>query len=284
MSRESNDIFTSQPEKSEMENNIQPTPHQQPTPFEWSIPIDNAPLPSSGLLYSKENFFHMKDVVPIKSMTAKEEDILLSKSFVKKGVVVEELIKSCVQGVNVDPYSLVVGDRIALAVSIRITGYGKDYDVGVECPNCGHQFNQTFDLSELKINRLSEKPIQEGVNEFTCKLPVSGVTVTYKLLNAYDEIKRDQEMELIKSKTGNTTDGLVTATLRRCVLSVNGHRDLTSIVRFVEQMPARDSKFLRKKMAEVAPGLDFSQDSKCENCEHVSTVRLPISSNLFYPE
>ena len=50
---------------------------------------------------------------------------------------------------KIKPDDLISGDRNALLVSLRITGYGADYDVEVDCPECGTKSKQTFDLSHM---------------------------------------------------------------------------------------------------------------------------------------
>ena len=51
--------------------------------FGWEIPVDQAPLPSRGLLYDKESSLHQKEVIEIRAMTAKEEEILI----IRDGIV-----------------------------------------------------------------------------------------------------------------------------------------------------------------------------------------------------
>lgn len=47
------------------------------------------PLPSRGLVYS-EGPLHMAETIDIKAMTAREEDILMNRSLVRKGTVMEK--------------------------------------------------------------------------------------------------------------------------------------------------------------------------------------------------
>ena len=88
--------------------------------FGWEIPVDVAPLPSQGLVYPPGSPLHGKESVSIKAMTAKEEDILMSRAFSKQGTTISELIKSCVLEKNIDPNEMLSGDRQALLVAIKI--------------------------------------------------------------------------------------------------------------------------------------------------------------------
>ena len=98
--------------------------------FGWSIPVEQVPLPSQGLIYPKDSVLHGKETLQIKAMTAQEEDILMSRALWKEGSVTTHLIKSCLIDKGVDTADLLSGDRNALLVSIRITGYGSDYKIG----------------------------------------------------------------------------------------------------------------------------------------------------------
>jgi hypothetical protein len=54
------------------------------------IPTEYVDLPSKGRLYPVGHPLHGKTSIEIKQMTAKEEDILTSESYIKKGVVLEK--------------------------------------------------------------------------------------------------------------------------------------------------------------------------------------------------
>ena len=91
--------------------------------------------------------WHACETVDIKAMTAREEDILTSRAFIKKGTVITELIRSCLVDKRIDPNSLLSGDRNALMVAIRVTGYGVEYSTEVTCPVCDtYSFNVKDDV------------------------------------------------------------------------------------------------------------------------------------------
>lgn len=279
MSRESNNIFSENSVSQKEEKNIEIS---QPSDIDWSVPVEAVPLPSKGLIYPEGNFFHNKEFVEIKSMTAKEEDILMSQAYIKKGVVIDELVRSCINKVGVDPSDLIAGDKMALAITIRITGYGPDYIFEHKCTNCGETSEINYNLSELGIKRIGANPVSPGKNAFEYTLPVSRRNVVFKLLTSKDE-------EEITRQRENTTrlsdkDDLVTGSLLNGIISVDGVTDKVKIHKFINNMPARDSKMLRKYIREISPGLDMDISVKCPACQTSSTVRLPINSELFYPE
>ena len=115
--------------------------------FGFEIPQESVPLPSRGVIYPQDGPLHGQETIDIKPMTAREEDILTSRAYIKSGTVLTKLLQSCIVNKSIKPDNLISGDRNALLVSLRITGYGADYDVEVDCPECGTKSKQTFDVS-----------------------------------------------------------------------------------------------------------------------------------------
>ena len=64
--------------------------------FSFVVPTEFVDLPSEGRFYPENHPLHNQDTIEIKQMTAKEEDILTSRSLLKKGVALDRLIKSII--------------------------------------------------------------------------------------------------------------------------------------------------------------------------------------------
>jgi len=284
--RESNKIFTQgtvEPQSSEVAaNHIRNVSRDD---FDWEIPVELVPVPSEGLVYSKESGLSGVKGLEIKSMTAREEDILTSRAFIKKGTVVDELIKSCLIDKNINVNSLLKGDRDALMVSIRITGYGTAYQASVNCPNCGMRHKEKeFDLSELEIKRLELNPIAEGVNEFEFQLPVSKKTVVFKFLTIKDDQNMTIEKERKKALFGDEyIEGNITDSLVAHIVSIDGIRDRSKIAMFVNKMPALDSSKLRRYITKHKPGISMEVPLHCHGCNTRNMIDLPIGISFFWP-
>lgn len=251
--------------------------------FGWEVPVDVAPLPSQGVVYPTTSNLHGKDVVSIKAMTAKEEDILMSKAFNKQGTTIVELIRSCLIDKSIDPMDLLLGDRHALLVAIRITGYGTSYIVDATCPACSKTDEYEFDLSTLPIRNLDIEPVKPGINEFAYTLPVSKKSVTFKFMTGRDDLELTQTAERRKKLLGEQTDNPVTSRLAVQILSINGITDRNKISAFVNNMPARDSQLLRTYIDKHEPTLEMSTTMTCNACNASSEVGLPIGINFFWP-
>ena len=88
--------------------------------FNFEIPAEAVPLPSRGIIYPQDSPLHGKEVLEIKPMTAREEDILTSRAYIKKGTVLTQLMKSCLVDKSINPDDMIAGDRNALMIAIRI--------------------------------------------------------------------------------------------------------------------------------------------------------------------
>ena len=282
--RESNEVFTMQQAKRAGFE----TRSVLKDDFGIEIPVELAPLPSGGKIYSPDSPLHMQEAIEIKAMTARQEDILTSRALIKNGTVITELLKSCLVNPAIDVDSMIAGDRNALMVAIRITGYGSSYDIkSIECPVCNKKSEQSFDLSSLQVKQLNIDPILQGENVFQFQLPVSGHTVKFKYLTGKDERELTHMAER-KKKLNLSKDDSVTSALAFSIVSVTTKTaeitDKTKIGMFVQSMPARDSLALRHFMEKNEPGIDMKAEMSCPHCSEESEVRLPLEASFFWPD
>ena len=168
-------------------NEGMPTSNVMKDEFGWEVPVESVPLPSRGVIYSPDSLIYNTETLQIKAMTAREEDILSSQAYIKENSVVENLIVSCLMEKSIDVNDLIIGDRNALMVSIRITGYGTDYKIKHSCESCSHSNEVVVDLSKLGIKRLVEEPLAPGKNIFQYQLPVTKKNIHYKFLNGHNQ-------------------------------------------------------------------------------------------------
>ena len=251
--------------------------------FGFEIPQESVPLPSRGVIYPQDGALHGQETIDIKPMTAKEEDILTSRAYIKSGTVLTKLLQSCIVDKSIKPDELISGDRNALLVSLRITGYGADYDVEVDCPECGTKSKQTFDLSQLAIKRLEVDPVVQGDNLFEVQLPVTKKSVRVKFLTGTDE--RDMMItNERKKKSGMKVETAITDRLTRSIVSVDGVTDRNKLSFFVKNLPARDSLALRRFLDKHEPGIDMKSWMTCPHCHEQSEVGLPMGASFFWPD
>lgn len=251
--------------------------------FNWSIPVENIPLPTSGKIYPQSNPLHNLETVQIKAMTAHEEDILMSRALIKEGTVLTHLINSCILDKDIDSKDLTAGDRNALLVAIRITGYGSAYKVEVTCPECNAKQNHAFDLSELIIKRLKINPIKVGLNEFEYVLPVTKKRVTFKFMTGRDEEEQAALAERRRKIMPDALENVITSRLESCIVSIDGITDRSKINAFIKAMPAHDSRSIRNYINDNEPGIDMTGNFACVQCRADARVSLPLGASFFWP-
>lgn len=282
--RETKNSIFNQGTNSGHDPRIQSISHAEAVKAEFGLDISTelVPLPSNGKAYPQDSILYNKDLVEISPMTAREEDILTSRALLKKGTVLTELIKSCLIDKAINPLDLLAGDRNALMVAIRITGYGAEYSTEVECNECAVKSSQVFNLSELPIKRLEIEPVVDGQNLFEFMLPYTKKKIHFKFTTGRDEEEMSTTQEKQK-KLGLKSDSSVTMGLQQAIVSINGIEDRYKISNFVKMMPARDSLALRNFIKNNEPGITMKQDTTCSACGHSEEVNMPLGVNFLWP-
>lgn len=254
---------------------------QQQSPYQ--VPVELVSLPSKGSVYPMGHPLSNEEAVEIKAMTAKEEDILTSRALLKNGTLLTQLLKSCVLNKTIDPDEMLIGDRNAILVGIRVTGYGSEYPVRITCPECSKEFNNTFSLAGLKLKSLSVAPVQPNTNLFQFTLPSSGQLVFFKLLTGKDEQEVAKVMEA-KKKLGSQIEAGVTTRLFQSIVQINGESDKSKISFMIQNMRAMDARALRKYIDDIEPGVDMNQKIVCPACDAESEVVMPLGMSFFWPD
>jgi hypothetical protein len=256
----------------------------------FSVPTEIVDLPSKGEFYSEGHPLHGKDTVEIKYMTAKEEDILTSESLLRKGVAIDRMLQNLILDKAVNINDLLVGDKNALLVAARITGYGEEYDTTVTCPACLKTQEYTFDLGAcepkplMKSEQLTglEGVSYNGDGSYSIDLARSGATVKVRLLTGADEKLLEQGKA--NKKKHKLPDTNLTDLLKAVIVSVNNSSSRDDVNTFVDSMPARDSRLIRKIYPLLTPNIDMSQDFTCSSCGHAQALEVPVTANFFWPE
>lgn len=258
-------------------------PSQQVAPQELAVPTDIVPLPSSGLVYPKDSPLHLRESIDIRSMTARDEDILTSRALIRSGRVISAILRSCIIDKTIDVDKMLVGDRNAAIIGIRITGYGAEYPVRVECPECGSEVKHTVDLTALPIKRFpTDAKIVPGTNEFSVTLPGTKRHATFKLLTGEDE--RELIATLERGRKSGLAEELVTSRLKLQVTSIAGERDPQKLASLISGMPVRDSRELRLQVERHTPGIELKTRFQCAVCTYAGEVEVPLGTDFFWPQ
>jgi len=258
---------------------------------DYKFPTEIIELPSRGLIYPKDNPLS-SGKVEMKYMTAKEEDILTTQSYIKDGSVLDRLFQSLIvsngDGQPIKYVDLVTGDKNAIMVAARILGYGKEYEVEVSDPFTGKKQQETIDLTQFENKEYDGSHQMElHKNEFEFELPQSKRKVTFMVMTESKERKVKHQVEELKKanrKLKDETSRELTTRLKTLILSVDGESDQKYINNFVDnELFAVDSRALRDYIGGIAPDMNLTWEFISEETGERRDMLLPMEVTFFWP-
>jgi len=255
-------------------------------PLHFVAPTEFVELPSRGLGYDESHPLFQKDTIEIRYMTAKDEDILSSRTLLKKGVAIERFLDNVIIDKNIKASELLVGDRNAIIIAARISGYGADYQTSTQCPACGANQPTTFDLNDQTIeestlsDELGLRTTDTG--NFITTMPFSKFEIEFRCMKGSDEIYL-AKLATNKSKT-NMAESALTDQYKRIIVSIQGHRDQEIINKYVNAMPTLDSRHLRACYKLATPDVKITEQFVCTSCNFEQELEVPFGADFFWPD
>ena len=243
-------------------------------------------LPSGGRFYPQGHPLHNQEVVEIRFMTARDEDVLTSQTLLTKGLALDKFIQGILVNQNINVDDLLIGDKSAIMIAARITGYGPEYEVKIKCQSCGTEVDHEFDLSNYSkyfiADASEDTPFELNQNgQFSAQLPASKQEVTVRLLTARDE-KRVQKMAEMRTKN-KLADSATTDMLKSIITSIGGVTQPDELGEMILNIPARDSLFIRKNYAKLVPKVEMREDFECMYCGDQTEMEVPLGAGFFWP-
>ncbi len=261
------------------------TPAASNPSFSFATPTEFVELPSKGRYYPEGHPLHNAEEVEIKYMTAKDEDILTSKTLLKKGIAIKRLLSNILVDKSINVDDLYLGDKNAILIAARVTGYGEDYEINASCPAC--QATQTCNINLEELNAYHGDDLDENMKAseegtFLITLPISKVNLEVRLMTSRDE---DYLMALAENKRAKRLpESNLTDQLTRMMVSVNGDVTPSVISKFVASMPARDSRYLRANYFKVVPDIQMTHLFTCNSCAYTQELGVPLTAEFFWPK
>jgi hypothetical protein len=249
--------------------------------FSFVNPTEFVELPSKGLFYPEGHPLHNQSVIEIKHMTAKEEDILTSETLLKQGLAIDRLVRSVIVDRSINPDTLLVGDKNAILIASRITGFGPFYEVGISCAACAEQNEVTVDLNDLGFSKSGDSVSEAVEGGYKVKLPSTGIEIVFKLLTSKDESNISKTVEARRKK--KQLENFSTLLLSSIIVSANGVTNRQQLDRLPEILPLVDARFLREEYDKVKPDIDMTFDFECSSCSHKGEVGMPLTAEFFWP-
>jgi hypothetical protein len=254
-------------------------------PMDFVSPTEHVELPSRGRGYPQGHPVHNQETIEIRYMTAKEEDILSSRSLLKKGLAIERLIESVICDKNIMAKDLLVGDRNAILIATRRSAYGNIYSTKVTCPNCSSVGEHDFDLNESNLyegedrEKYNIEATPSGL--FKVTLPITEFVIEYRLLRGKDELEMVKRAHKVAKQ--NMMEQNISDQLRKFMVSVNGYSEEKVVNHAIKNLPAQDSIFLRGAYKVSSPDIKISDDFTCSSCGFEQELEVPFGADFFWP-
>tara|TARA_R100000278_G_C5474650_1_gene165832 strand:- start:1227 stop:2054 length:828 start_codon:yes stop_codon:yes gene_type:complete len=258
-----------------------PTPQRSSGALNFTKPTEFVELPTEGKFYPEGHPLHLVKEVEINYMSAREEDILTSQALITRGVMLDRLIGSVLVDKSIDVDTLYPGDKDAIIVAARSTGYGPEYVSNVQCGSCGARHEHVVDLAKLPIKQVPEDISLTPSGTFTVMLPITGFMVEMRILDSRAQKYLDNTRAA--NKKNNLPERNRTDLLKMIVVSVNSVTDRAELDAFIDSMPAQDSRTLKKSYDRVSPSLLMEQRVECPNCQTVVVREVPLGVDFFWP-
>jgi hypothetical protein len=237
-----------------------------------TIAYDVVELPSRGIYYASK-----RKSVRVAYLTATDENILSSPSFLNTNTVIPELLKRKILDRDFPIDEIVEEDRQAILIFLRNTSFGSEYVLTSFDPKTNQEFTTNVNLEVLKLKDFNLTENSEG--EYNFFLEKSKVGITFKFLTR----KQEDEIDKIKDNwNGNGVAPIITKQLEMMIKSFNGVRDALKIRNFVEMMPIRDSQEFRKFIQDNKPGLDLTQTVTTPSGDEIQ-VNIGFGVEFFRP-
>ena len=155
--------------------------------------FDVIPLPSKGEGY-KDKIAKMS----VAYLTAYDENMIVSPNLYRDNLILDYILQEKLLSKEIDPMDLLEGDRDAIILFLRASGYGNEYPITATDEATGKEFDAVVDLSKLKYKEFTLKGDSNGWFSFT--LPVSGAEVKFRFPTHRDIVMLDTMQKAEESK------------------------------------------------------------------------------------
>ena len=150
--------------------------------------FDVIPLPSKG-----EGYRDKIAKMSVAYLTAYDENMIVSPNLYRDNLILDYILQEKLLSKQIDPMDLLEGDRDAIILFLRASGYGNEYPITATDNVTGKEFDAIVDLSKLKYKEFSLKGDSNGWFPFT--LPQSGVEIKFRFPTHRDTIMLEKMQE-----------------------------------------------------------------------------------------
>lgn len=177
------------------------------------VQYDVIPLPSKGQCYA-----HKIGRVPVAYLTASDENLIASPNMYRDGKVIDVILDRKILDKRVKASELCKGDRDAIILWLRATGYGTKFPITATNPETNKQYNIDFDLSTLEYYPFDLKGDENGYFDYKTE---NGTNIKFKVLsyNEEEELKKNMINDRLSISAFNAVNYL--NSLQECMNNFN---------------------------------------------------------------
>ena len=187
--------------------------------FNTTTAFDIIPLPSKGRPYR-----HKMEKLQVAYLTANDENMFVSPNLYRDNLLIDCLLNEKILDAGIDPAELLDGDRDAIVLWLRATGYGNEFPISATDKETGTEFSAVVDLSKIEFRDFNLEADENGW--FTFVLPMSKDEVKFKFLN-HREIEELKNLDASETPTSVKKKlGMITQELRDFI---DKDEDLTKV-------------------------------------------------------
>lgn len=214
-----------------------------------------------------------------RNMSTKEEKLLLGSS----DSIFDDVIKGCVVEDNFDFDMLTSADKFFCLIKIRIISYGPIYNYKYKCPYCGQVREYETNLDDLEVYYLDED-FKEPYDVFSLPLTKDEIALRLPRLKDVKENRRKVKVYSKKFPEAKGDQSLIYGMMSN-IQTVNGKvMQGSEFTRYIENLPVRDSNYIRNRINRLKLGIDSDIFEICKNpaCGEEVEISLNIGAEFFY--
>lgn len=160
--------------------------------------FDVIPLPSKG-----EGYKDKIAKASVAYLTAYDENMIVSPNLYRDNLILDYILQEKLLSKEIDPLDLLEGDRDAIILFLRASGYGNEYPISATDDITGKEFEAVIDLSKLKYKEFNLVGDANGWFPFT--LPSSGREIKFRFPTHRDIVTLEKMENAEDNKTKKDT-------------------------------------------------------------------------------
>lgn len=229
-------------------------------------------LPSKGECYPATSPLR-NGKIAVGYLTASDEDIICNPKIYEEGDLVDIIIDRRIIDKSIDSSMLCMGDRDAITLWLRRTGYGNEFPVYIRTHDeQSSQWETTIDLSKV-INR--DFQLSGDENGHFMYFMENGDMLKYRFLSA-------KEVNSVYQDTDDDKTTIIEM-LKAITVSINGNNNKIYISQYINGMNDEDAMLYITYVHAYAPSIEnhVNVDIPKEYGGGKTVIKLQINSDFF---